>query len=84
MICPVTVVPTLAPMIMPRDCRSVSTPAPTRPEVMTMVAVEDWMIAVIKTPSRNALNVLLVTFSIATLSAPEELSFRPSPISRIP
>ena len=41
MIWPVTVVPTLAPMIMPSDCRSVSTPAPTRPDVITMVAVED-------------------------------------------
>ena len=41
MICPVTVVPTLAPMTMPSDWRSVMIPAPTRPEVMTMVAVDD-------------------------------------------
>ena len=41
MIWPVMVVPTLAPMMMPRDWWSVRMPAPTRPEVMTMVAVDD-------------------------------------------
>ena len=41
MIWPVTVVPTLAPMMMPSDWRRVRRPAPTRPDVMTMVAVED-------------------------------------------
>jgi len=34
------VVPTFAPRMMPMDWCSVSTPAPTRPEVSTMVAVE--------------------------------------------
>ena len=41
MIWPVTVVPTFAPMIMPSDWCRVNKPAPTRPEVMTIVAVED-------------------------------------------
>ena len=40
MIWPVTVVPTLAPSTMPTDWCSVRMPAPTRPEVSTMVAVE--------------------------------------------
>ena len=55
MIWPVTVVPTLAPMIMPRDCLRVIMPAATRPEVITMVAVDDWINAVTRSPSRNAL-----------------------------
>ena len=41
MIWPVTVVPTFAPTIMPRDWRRVRIPALTRPAVITMVAVED-------------------------------------------
>ena len=40
MICAVTVVPTLAPRMIPIDCLSERMPAPTRPEVRTMVAVE--------------------------------------------
>ena len=49
-----------------------------------MVAVEDWMRAVTARPSRNAVNGLLVTCSIAAFRALEELSFRPSPMRRIP
>ena len=41
MIWPVTVVPTLAPMMMPRDWCRLRMPAPTSPAVMTIVAVED-------------------------------------------
>ena len=41
MIWPVTVVPTFAPTIMPSDWRKVRIPAPTRPAVMTIMAVED-------------------------------------------
>ena len=84
MIWPVTVVPTLAPMMMPRDCRRVRMPTPTRPEVMTMVAVEDWITAVITSPRKKALTGLLVTDSMASFRVPEELSFRPSPMRRIP
>ena len=84
MICPVTVVPTLAPMMMPSDWRRVMMPAATRPEVMTIVAVEDWIMAVTARPSRKALTGLLVTLSIAFFKVPEELSFRPSPIRRMP
>ena len=84
MICPVTVVPTLAPMMMPRDCRREMIPAPTSPEVITIVAVEDWTTAVVTIPRRNALSGVPVTLSIAFFSVPEELAFSPSPIMRIP
>ena len=59
-------------------------PAPTRPEVMTMVAVEDWITAVIRSPRKNALTGVPVTFSMICLSMPEELSLSPSPIMRMP
>ena len=84
MICPVTVVPTFAPMIIPSDWCRVKRPAPTRPEVITIVAVDDWMIAVTARPSRKALKTLFVTDSMICLSVPDELSLSPSPISRIP
>ena len=84
MIWPVTVVPTFAPTMIPRDWRSVRMPAPTSPEVMTIVAVEDWISAVTKMPRRKALKELFVTFSMAILSVPEEFSFRESPIRRMP
>ena len=71
-------------MTMPRDWRSVMMPAPTRPEVMTIVAVDDWMMAVTSTPRRKALNGLFVTCSMATFRVPEELSFKLSPIRRMP
>ena len=51
---------------------------------MTIVAVDDWMTAVISIPVRNATQGLFVTFSIAAFRAPEEFSFRESPISLIP
>ena len=84
MIWPVTVVPTLAPTMMPRDWRRVRMPAPTRPAVMTMVAVEDWISAVTSTPKRNALKALSVTLPMTFFRVPEEFSFRESPISRMP
>ncbi len=84
MIWPVMVVPTFAPRMMPMDWCSVSTPAPTRPEVSTMVAVELWMTAVTPRPSRKPTSGLFVTFSIATLSASDEPFFKPSPMSCIP
>ena len=71
-------------MMMPMDWCRVMMPAPTRPAVMTMVAVEDWMMAVTARPSRKALTGLLVTLSITRLRVPEELSFRPSPMIRMP
>ena len=71
-------------MMRPRDWCRVRIPAPTRPEVMTMVAVEDWISAVTSSPRMKALIELLVTCSMAAFRAPEEFSFRESPIRRIP
>ena len=84
MIWPVTVVPTFAPRITPMDWCSDMMPAPTRPDVSTMVAVELWMTAVTPRPSKNPTSGLFVTFSIALLNASEEPLFSPSPIRRIP
>ena len=84
MIWPVTVVPTFAPTIIPRDCLSEIMPAVTRPEVITMVAVDDWMTAVTITPRKKALTGLFVTFSITTFNVPEDPSFRLFPMSFIP
>ena len=84
MIWPVTVVPTLAPTTTPSDWCSDNIPAATRPEVMTMVAVEDWISAVTARPRKKARTGPPVSFSIATFSVPEELSFRLSPIRRMP
>ena len=83
-ICPVTVVPTFAPIIIPSDWCSVRIPAATRPEVITMVAVEDWISAVTAIPRINAFTGLSVTFSMTCFSVPEEFSFRESPIRRMP
>ena len=84
MIWPVTVVPTLAPMMMPRLWCRVSIPAPTRPAVMTMVAVELWIRAVTRTPRIKAFRGLSVTFPMITFRVPEEFSFKESPMSRMP
>ena len=84
MICPVTVVPTFAPTIIPSDCRRDRMPAPTRPDVITMVAVDDWISAVTAIPSTKALSALSVTFSMTLFSVSEEFSFRESPIRRMP
>ena len=74
----------MAPMMMPSDWCSVRIPAPTRPAVITIVAVDDWISAVTIRPSRKALTGLLVTCSMAFLSVPEEFSFSASPIRRMP
>ena len=53
MIWAVMLVPTLAPSTIPTDCRKVRKPAPTRPTVRTIVAVELWIMHVTRTPKRN-------------------------------
>ena len=49
------VVPTLAPMMTPIADRSDSTPAFTRPTVMTVMAVDDWMMPVMIVPAATPL-----------------------------
>ena len=51
----VTVVPTLAPMMMPMACRSTMIPELTKPTTITVVAEEDWITAVTARPSRKPL-----------------------------
>ncbi len=54
MIQPVLVVPRLALISTPTDCEKGSTPALTKPIVMSVVALEDWMVAVTAMPEKNA------------------------------
>ena len=70
--------------MIPRDCLSEIMPAVTRPDVITIVAVDDWMTAVTITPKKKALTGLFVTFSITTFNVPEDPSFRLLPMSFIP
>ena len=84
MIWAVMAVPTLAPRTMPTDWRKVRNPAPTRPTVRTMVAVEDWIMQVTSMPNRKPMAGRLVTLARAAFMAPPEELFRPSPIIRIP
>ena len=84
MIWPVTVVPTLAPTMMPSDCRTVRMLAATRPAVIRIVALDDWIRAVTKRPSRNAFHGLLVAFSMILFRVPDDPSFKPSPIRLMP
>lgn len=46
----VPVVPMLAPKITPGACPKVRRPATTKPTVATVVAVDDWMTAVVRAP----------------------------------
>ena len=83
-ICAVMAVPTLAPRTIPMDWRKVRNPAPTRPTVNTMVAVELWIIQVTSIPKINPMAGLLVTLARAAFMAPPEDFFNSSPIIRIP
>ncbi len=58
---PVTVVPMLAPKTTPMACCSESRPAFTKPTVMTVVALEDWISAVTSVPAKIAATRLRVT-----------------------
>jgi hypothetical protein len=53
----VTVVPMAAPMLTPIACLRVRRPAFTKDTTMTVVAEEDWIIAVMPNPVRIALNL---------------------------
>jgi hypothetical protein len=56
----VMVVPIFAPRITPTDFTRGSNPAFTKLTTMTVVAEEDWMIAVINKPVRTPVNLLVV------------------------
>ena len=80
----VTVVPTLAPIIIPIACLSFIIPEFTKPTTITVVADDDCITAVTAAPSKNPLKVLLVIFSRVFSSLPPENFSRPSPIVFIP
>ncbi len=80
----VTVVPILAPMMTPTAWFKFMMPELTKPTTMTVVAEEDWMTAVTKTPSRRAIRRFWVSFSRIFSRRPPERRTRPSPIVVIP
>ena len=80
----VIVVPILAPMITPTACVSFIMPELTKPTTMTVVADEDWIVAVTKAPSSNAFILFSVSFSKTFSSFPPESITRPSPMVFIP
>ena len=80
----VTVVPIFAPMMMPTAWVSFMIPEFTKPTTMTVVADDDWMIAVTPAPKRTALIGFDVSFSRILSSLPPESFSRPFPIVSIP
>ena len=61
--CPVMVVPMLAPMMIHTACCRVIIPEFTNPTTMTVVAEEDWMMAVMPAPTRTPMKRLAVSRS---------------------
>lgn len=53
-ICAVTVVPMLAPMMMPTVCSSFMIPELTKPTHMTVVAAEEWIRPVTRAADQDA------------------------------
>ena len=80
----VTVVPILAPMIMPMACLSFIMPEFTNPTTITVVADEDCMIAVTPAPTSTPFRGLLVRFSSIRSSLLPDSFSRPPPITFIP
>ena len=80
----VMVVPMFAPRTMLIDCLRLSMPAPIRPTVSTIVAVELCITLVTRVPVSMPSAALWVTFSSMLLRALLELLLRPSPIMSIP
>ena len=80
----VTVVPILAPMIMPTAWESFIIPEFTKPTTMTVVAEELWISAVTPAPSATALIGLLVMRSRIFSSLPPDTLDNPSPSRCIP
>ena len=84
MIQAVTVVPTLAPMMMPTAWVSFITPELTKPTTITVVADEDWMTAVTASPRKNPLTGLEVSRSKIVLSLLPAARSRPWPMTDMP
>ena len=84
MIHAVTVVPMLAPMMTPIDCANVIKPAFTKLTTITVVALDDWMRAVMRIPvSTPITRFFVMAAKILRKRSPAYFS-RPSDIVFIP
>ena len=80
----VTVVPMLAPMMTPIDCTNVIRPAFTKLTTITVVALDDWMSAVMRIPvSTPITRFFVMAAKIPRRRSPANFS-RPSDIVFIP
>ena len=89
--CAVIVVPMLAPNVIPTDCSSVRSPAFTKLTSITVVAPDDWIIAVNIAPKITAMNRFFVTrsrmtriLSPAAFCSPSLMNFIPNKNSASP
>ncbi len=80
----VTVVPMLAPIITPTDWARVSNWALTKPTTITVVAPEDWIMAVTQMPVSMAITRFRVIRVRKCLSLGPAACSSPSPITRMP
>ena len=78
MIQAVTVVPMCAPRMMEMACARVSRPALTNDTVMSVVAVDDWMLAVTNIPVMAPMKRLAVIFCNTLRSCGPAIFCRPS------
>jgi hypothetical protein len=80
----VTVVPMSAPRMMPSVWRNVMIPADTKPMSISVVAAEDWMIAVTVAPEATATHRLRESPVRSWRRRPPTARCRLSPLSRMP
>ena len=82
--CTVSVVPMSAPRMMPSVWRNVMIPADTNPISISVVAAEDWMMAVTAAPEATATTRLRDSPVRSWRSRPPTARCRLSPLSRMP
>ncbi len=82
--CAVMVVPILAPIITPMACSSLMRPAFTKLTHITVVAPEDWIIAVTTRPAATLANRFTVNASRMRLILSPAAFCSPSPILNMP
>ena len=84
MSCTVNVVPMSAPRITPSVWRNVMRPAATKPISMSVVAAEDWMIAVMAAPETTARTRLRESPVNRLRNRPPNARWSASPLRRMP
>ncbi len=80
----VNVVPMSAPRMIPSVWRNVISPADTKPMSMSVVAAEDWMMAVIAAPDRTECHRLRDMTVSSVLRRPPAARCSASPLRRMP